>query len=171
MKALAMLYLLFATTATLQFDTAKLADGGVDAKFAGSRRVLVEKRGAETIVTVEEGERVDTLTMIRIDGQIEKITSANNGKIRQFIAMDRPKVIVDGIDLEPYLTGGATTLQSRPKPRQERSPMRQREYRCPKDGTVLQVPVNAPQSAFKCPVDGTAMERGVGPGQQYWRVD
>jgi hypothetical protein len=178
MKTLALVFLLFATTATIQFDTSKLPDGGTDAKFAGSRRVMVEKRAGETVVRVEEGERVDTITLIRIDGQLEKVTTANNGKVRPFIAMDRPKVLVDGIDLEPYLTGAAGVPSEthfaplpRPKHRYDRSPMRQREYMCPRDGTVLRVPTTAPQTTYKCPVDGTPMEAGLGPNQRFWRVD
>ena len=178
MKALAMVFLLFATTATIQFDTTKLPDGGTDAKLAGSRRVMVEKRGDETIVTVEEGERVDTIRLTRIDGQLEKVTAGNNGKTRPFLAMDRPKVVVDGLDLEPYLKGAAGVRNEthfsplpRNKHRYERSPMRQREYMCPKDGSVLRVPTNAPQTTFKCPVDGTPMEPGIGPGNRFWRVD
>ena len=180
MKTLALVFTLFASTASIQFDTSKLPVGGVDAKFAGSRRVTVERTAAATIVRVEEGERVDTLTMIRENGQIERITTANNGKVRPFIAMDRPKVVVDGIDLEPYLTGeaGTPTRQGTyvfpPKKRNdryERSPMAQREYICPKDGAVLRVPTNAKATAFSCPLDGTPMEAGIGPNQRFYRVE
>ena len=178
MKALALLFTLFATSASIQFDTSKLAVGGVDAKFAGSRRVTVERTAQATIVRVEEGERVDTITMVRENGQVEKVITANNGKIRPFIAMDRPKVIVDGIDLEPYLNGAAGVQEGAlvfpPKKRSdryERSPMAQREYLCPKDGTLLRVPTNAKTTAFNCPLDGTPMEAGIGPNQKYWRVE
>ncbi|HEX8410826.1 MAG TPA: hypothetical protein VF883_18325 [Thermoanaerobaculia bacterium] len=179
MKTLALVFTLFASTASIQFDTSKLPVGGVDAKFAGSRRVTVERTATATIVRVEEGERVDTLTMVRENDQVEKIITANNGKVRPFIAMERPKVIVDGLDLEPYLNGAAgvpsETIQRLPSKkrtdRYERSPMAQREYVCPKDGAVLRVPTNAKATAFACPLDGTPMEAGIGPNQKYWRVE
>lgn len=175
MKTLALVFTLFASVASIQFDTSKLPVGGSDAKFAGSRRVTVERTATATIVRVEEGERVDTVTMVRESGQIERITAANNGKPRAAIAMDRPKVIVDGIDLEPFLTGAAgvpsTTVQRiPPKKRYERSPMAQREYVCPKDGALLRIPTNAKATSFTCPLDGTPMEAGIGLGQQFWRV-
>ena len=178
MKALALVFTLFATSASIQFDTSKLPVGSSDAKFAGSRRVTVQRTAVATIVRVEEGERVDTITMVRENGRVEKITTANNGKIRPFIAMDRPKVIVDAIDLEPYLTGAAGTPTDdkqwgaqQLQPRKKLSPMAQREYVCPKDGTLLRVPTTAQATAFNCPLDGTPMESGVGPNQKFYRVE
>lgn len=184
MKTLALVFTLFASTfasaASIQFDTSTLPVGGVDAKFAGSRRVTVERTASATIVRVEEGERVDTLTMVRENGQVERITTANNGKVRSAIAMDRPKVIVDGIDLEPYLTGEASiggrhgTYVFPPKKRNdryERSPMAQREYICPKDGTLLRVPTTARATEFACPLDGTPMQSGVGLDKKFYRVE
>ena len=177
MNVLALVFTLLAASSSLVFDTSKLPVGGTDAKLAGSRRVTVERTAVATIVRVEEGERVDTLTMLIEKGQVEKITTADNGKMRPFLAMDRPQVIVDGIDLEPYLSGAAGTKQNAyvfpPKKRTdryERSPMAQREYVCPKDGAVLRVPTNAKSTTFACPLDGTPMEAGVGLGQQFWRV-
>ena len=166
MKALALVFLLFATTLT--FDTTKLPDGGSDAKLAGGRRVTVEKHGHLAIVRVEEGERVDT---IRMSGG--KISAVNNGKIRPFTNFERPRVVVDGVDLEPYLTGQAPS-QMDPEPpanKRRRAPMEQREYICPKDGAVLRVPTTARQQTYKCPVDGTPMEAGVGPGLKFYRVE
>lgn len=171
MKALALVFLLFATPA-IQIDTTKLADGGTEARSEGSRRVTVEKDGAKTIVTVHEGARVDTVVMER-HGNRTRVTRGDNGKPRPFLAMDRPAVIVDGIDLEPFLTGavGEPLEIVQPPPRRAPVVAGPSFYVCPKDAAMLRV-VNAPRNAtYHCPVDGTEMKESIGRGKQYWLLD
>lgn len=175
MTSLAVVFLLFATV--LEFDTSRIPEGDVAAQSAGNRTVKVENRWDATIVRVEEGERVDTITIRRQGRKIGRITRSDNGKPRPFMAMDRPRVVVDGIDLEPFLTGAEgewgepPQLVPPPQPPRRRILTPQREYVCPKDGAVLRVPPNAPNIPYKCPIDGTPMKAGVGPMQQYWLLE
>ncbi len=170
MKAVALAVLLFATPIVI--DTTKLGEGGKTARFEGSRRVTVEKLADETIVRVEEGERLDTVTLHRGG----RITRSDNGKMRPFTVLDRPHVIVDGFDLEPFITGGQGEPQddglTSPTPRPDTlKPGPTRYYLCPKDQSMLRVP-NAPRDAtYKCPVDGTVMREAVGSNKEYYLLE
>ena len=171
MKALALVFLLFAISA-IRIDTTKLADGGTETRTEGSRRVTVERSGVKTIVTVYEAARVDTIVMERRGNRI-RVTRGDNGKPRPLIAVDRPAVIVDGIDLEPFLTGAIGEPVEIVQPPQRRAPMVAGPsfYVCPKDAAMLRV-LDSPRNAtYHCPVDGTEMKESIGRGRQYWLLD
>jgi len=177
MKTLALAFLLF-STAAIEVQTGKLADGATQTFNAGSRAVAVYKADGVTTVRVQEGERVDTVTLTRSGNQLSIATKSNGGKRRLF-ALDRPKVVVDGIDLEPWLMDSATQSDDRgyfeatprdskvvPMPKPDEA---NHYYYCPKDAAVLVVPkTEAPDQTYRCPVDGTEMKGGVGPGKRYY---
>jgi hypothetical protein len=166
MKTLAFAFLLFATAA-IEVNTGRLADGATQTYNVGSRMVAVYKSGDTTTVRVQEGGRVDTVTLTRAGGKLS-IGHKDNGGERRFIVVDRPKVVVDGIDLEPYLSGAiAEAPEQRPAP-SPRATGNPRYYICPKDQSMLRVPHGQPGATYKCPVDGTEMKSGTGPQSQYW---
>jgi hypothetical protein len=101
MKVLAAAFLLFATAA-IEVNTSKVADGTTQSFVSGSRKVAVHKSGDTTTVVVQEGDRLDTVMLTRTEGKLD-VGRRNNGVTRRFLVVDRPKVVVDGIDLEPYL--------------------------------------------------------------------
>ncbi|HVG24101.1 MAG TPA: hypothetical protein VND45_08120 [Thermoanaerobaculia bacterium] len=169
MKSLALVFLLFATAA-IEVNSAKLADGATETFASGSRTVSVHRSGNTTTVRVEEGERVDTVTLTREGGKLS-IGHKDNGVARRFIVVDRPKVIVDGIVLEPHLMDGFEAPDAAPVPDPKKSitvPADGRYFICPKDATVMRVPTPMPGRTFKCPVDGTEMKSGLGPGSRYF---
>jgi hypothetical protein len=176
MKTLAMAVLLFATT-TIDIDTRGLADGAKETRVEGSRRVAVEKSEGKTIVRVEEAGRIDTIVMSRDNGKLSVEHSANNVPRRLF-ALDRPQVIVDGVDLEPFLSGaqGTPSAPGKLQPRRDSAEADEwpRFYICPKDEAMLRVPRPsraASAESYNCPLDGTPMKRGVGPQSQYWLLE
>ena len=169
---LAMAVMLFAT-ATIHIDTGHLGDGLRETRSEGSRRVTVEKSDGKTIVRVEEGPRVDTVVLSSQEGQLTIEHSANSVPRRTF-ALDRPAVIVDGIDLEPWLSGAQGTTSMKPQPRRERTEVESwpQYYVCPKDEAVLRVPrAHGNVETYHCPIDGTPMKRGKGPKSQYWLLE
>ncbi len=170
MKTLALAFLLF-STAAIEVHTGKLADGVTQTFNAGSRAVAVHKSGDTTTVRVQEGDRVDTVTFTR-NGSKLSMSTKSNGVARRFIVVDRPKVVVDGIDLEPWLmdagsaTPQVTPVPVLPMPKPDEST---NYYYCPKDAAMLVVPkTSAPGQKYRCPVDGTEMKAGVGPGNKYY---
>ena len=64
MKALALAFLLFAST-PIVIDTTRLADGASDVRVEGSRTVTVARMGSTITVRIDEGKRVDTVTITR----------------------------------------------------------------------------------------------------------
>ncbi|HUR83077.1 MAG TPA: hypothetical protein VM733_20130 [Thermoanaerobaculia bacterium] len=176
MKILALAFLLF-STAAIEVQTGKLADEATQTFNAGSRAVAVYKSGNTTTVRVQEGDRVDTVTLSREGGKLS-IGSKSNGASRRFIVVDRPKVVVDGIDLEPWLMDGAKVSADpgyfEVMPQERGVPMPKPDagtnyFYCPKDGAKLVVPNDAaPNNTYRCPVDGTQMKGGVGPGRRYY---
>ena len=169
MKSLAMAFLLFATAA-IEVNTSKLAEGATQTFASGSRTVTVYRSGSTTTVRVAEGERVDTVTLTREGGKLS-IGHEDNGVARRLLVVDRPKVIVDGIDLEPHLMDSFEAPNTAPAPDPKKSitvPADGRYFICPKDATVMRVPTPMPGRTFKCPVDGTEMKSGVGPGSRYF---
>lgn len=174
MKTLALAFLLFATAA-IDVNTGKLADGAVETFTSGSRTVAVHKSGDTTTVRVQEGDRVDTVTIQREDGRLS-IGHKDNGVMRRFIVVDRPKVVVDGIDLEPYLMGGVPSPENDtkvvPMPSPVPAPDQSSQYfYCPKDGAMLVVPHGMSPKSLSCPVDGTLMKAGVGPGRRFYLLE
>jgi hypothetical protein len=174
MKSLALAFLLFATAA-IEVNTGKLAEGAVETFTSGSRQVAVHKSGDTTTVRVQEGERVDTVTLTRAgDGKLS-IGRSDNGVVRRFIVVDRPKVVVDGIDLEPYLMDSmAAAPQSKvvplpaPMPQQKPTPGDRTYYVCPKDATIVVTPTPSATGRLLCPVDGTPLKAGTGPEQKFF---
>jgi hypothetical protein len=173
MQTLVLAVMLFATS-VIRIDTAKLAERGRDAWAAGSRTVTAEKiHDGGIVVTVTENDRVDTVSVRRQDGHLS-IGHTDNGKSPSFLALDRPRVVVDGIDLEPFLTGdaGIPGRQAAPRPTPRDDESEYRYYVCPKDHSVLRVPSNAKRdSELKCPIDGTIMREGTGPRAEYWLLE
>ena len=174
MKTLALAFLLFAT-APIDVNTSKLAEGTVETFTSGSRTVSVHKSGDTTTVRVEEGPRVDTVTISRENGKLS-IGHKDNGVMRRFIVVDRPKVVVDGIDLEPYLMGGIPPSENDTKAVPMPSPMpvpdqSSHYFYCPKDGAMLVVPHGMSPKTLSCPVDGTQMKAGAGPGRKYYLLE
>ena len=98
----------------------------------------------------------------------------DNGEPRQILSVDRRPVIVDGIDLEPFMAGNffgtQTTAPPAPQPesRRERGNGEAQTFHCPKDRTMVLVPSGRAPMDLKCPVDGTPMVAGSGPGSQYF---
>ncbi|HYC93474.1 MAG TPA: hypothetical protein VEO54_29985 [Thermoanaerobaculia bacterium] len=178
MKSLAFALLLF-STAAIEVNTSRLADGTTQTFLSGSRKVAVHKSGDTTTVMVQEGDRLDTVTLTRADGELS-IGRKNNGVPRRFIVVDRPKVIVDGIDLEPHLMDEMTPApQSVPAPGivplpKKFKPMMRDDttyHVCPKDGTKVIVPPDAGPGPYRCPVDGTPLKSGVGPGSKFFLIE
>lgn len=172
MKTLAFAFLLFATAA-IRIDTTKIADGQTETFRSGSRTVRVHKAGNTTTVRVQEGDRLDTIT-IRRDGKHVLFGTSNNGAPRRMIALDRPEVIVDGMDLETHLTnkfgeGSSSSVPVVPMPPpQRRHDAPSNYFYCPKDGAMLVVPHTDGSKTYRCPVDGTEMKGGVGTGRRYY---
>lgn len=194
MKGLAAAFLLFAAAA-IEVNTGKLADGATQSFVSGSRKVAVHKSGDTTTVMVQEGERLDTVTLTRTGGRLE-VGRRNNGVARRFIVLDRPKIVVDGIDLEPYLMDEMTqalpaplpmdgaleatpmpTVPDNPRglrpapmpmPRPSPAPDAARYFVCPTDATVVITPQPAPDGKLRCPVDGTEMKAHTGRDSKYF---
>lgn len=177
MKALALGFLLFATS-PIVIDTTKLADGAREVRREGSRTVSVARDGDTVVIRVDEGKRVDTVTITRNpDGQLS-IGHRDNGEPRQLIALDRRPVIVDGIDLEPFLASNAVPPPPNsiaplpPQPEPERGYRgAPRYYVCPKDETMVRVPAGRTPGELKCPLDGTPMRAGTGRDSQIFLLD
>lgn len=175
MKVLALSFLLFATS-PIVFDTTKLADGAADVRVEGSRKVSVGRVKNTVTVTIEEGKRVDTVTLTRkADGQLS-IGHTDNGAKRQILSLDRRPVIVDGIDLEPFLAGNFMGQQTVPMPRNVTPPppaqkdQRPTYYVCPKDETMVRVRPGRGPAELLCPLDGTPMKAGTGSDNQIFLV-
>ena len=171
MKTLAFAFLLFATAA-IQIDTTKLADGETQTYLSGSRMVGVHKSGNTIRVRVQEGDRVDTITITR-EGKQLQIGTSNNGAPRRMIALDRPSVIVDGVDLETHLMNSFGTSSPNVPVVPMPAPPKKNEgdshyFYCPKDGAMLVVPHTDGSKTYRCPVDGTEMKGGTGPGRRYY---
>ncbi|MGZ5433309.1 MAG: hypothetical protein ACXW31_00810 [Thermoanaerobaculia bacterium] len=177
MKALALVFLLFAST-PIVIDTTKLADGARDVRREGGRTVSVSRDGETVVVRIEEGKRVDTITMKwEASGQLS-ISRRDNGEARPIIALDRPPVIVDGIDLEPFMAGNLLGTQKKdgkvyefsvPQPERRRHAQSgPRYYTCPKDETMVRVPAGRGPAELNCPLDGTPMKAGVGRDSQIF---
>lgn len=176
MKLLATAFLLFATAA-IEVNTRKLADGTTQSFVSGSRKVAVHKSGDTATVMVQEGDRLDTVTITRTDGKLQ-VGRKNNGVARRFIVVDRPKVIVDGIDLEPFLLDGMTPAPA-PQPAPGIVPLPKKftpmpipdetnYYVCPKDATKVIVPPDAGPGPYRCPVDGTPLKAHTGRGSKFF---
>jgi hypothetical protein len=174
MKALALSFLLFAAS-PIVIDTAKLPPGRVLINDGGSRSVTVAREGNTVTVRIEEGKRVDTMTMTRkADGQLS-IGRSDNGQPRQIIALDRRPVIVDGIDLEPFLAGNFLGTQQNAAPREAAPPSVQKDQRptyyiCPKDETMVRVKPGRGPAELNCPLDGTPMKAGTGSDKQIFLI-
>jgi hypothetical protein len=173
MKTLAFAFLLLATTA-ITIDTSRIADGQTETFHSGSRTVAVHKSGNTTTVRVQEGDRVDTVTITR-NGRHLQIGTASNGAPRRMLALDRPEVIVDGMDLETHLmnrfgedAASAPTVPIPPPPSQRRREAPSSYFYCPKDGAMLVVPYSEGSKKYRCPVDGTEMKGGVGLDRRYY---
>jgi hypothetical protein len=174
MKALALAFLLFASTPIL-IDTHKLADGARDVRHEGSRTVSIARSGNTVVVRIDEGRRTDTVTMTRQENGELSIAHQDNGVPRQMIGLDRRPVIVDGIDLEPFLAGNLLGTQKAapkvtpPKPdRRYDEKNGPRYYVCPKDETMVRVPANRAPAELNCPLDGTPMKAGTGRGSAFF---
>jgi len=102
-----------------------------------------------------------------VDLEDTRSGEGRNRRARRFIVPDRPRILVDGIDLEPYL-GGAVREAPPPAPRRQDPP---RFYICPNDEATLRVRPGTPEGKYKCPLDGAVMRSGVGPGRQYWLLE
>ena len=172
MKAAVLAILLFAST-PIVIDTTKLADGARDVRREGNRTVAVARDGNTVTVRIDEGKRVDTVTMTRgANGELS-IAHKDNGEPRQMFALDRRPVIVDGIDLEPVLAGSLLGDQNNPSREiplpesrfQQSSP---RYYVCPKDETMVRVKPGRGPAELKCPLDGTLMKAGTGADSQIF---
>jgi hypothetical protein len=168
MKTLAFAFLLFATPTFIEIDTTTLTAPRM--WEVGNRRVTAEKAGDTTIVRVAEGDRIDTVQIRYVDGK-RQITRSDNGVPRPFLFIDRAHVLVDGMDIEPFLTGDGAITEAPPKKKYAPEPGAYRFYVCPKDQAVLRVLPTVPEKTFTCPVDGTVMKSGVGPGRKYWLLD
>jgi hypothetical protein len=174
MKVLALSFLLFATS-PIVFDTTKLADGAADVRVEGSRKVSVSRSGDTVAVTVTEGKRVDTVTLTRqASGQLS-IGRSDNGAPRQLLPLDRRPVIVDGLDLEPFLAGNFIGQQTTPAPRNVTPPSAQKDQRptyyvCPKDETMVRVRPGRGPAELLCPLDGTPMKAGTGSDKQIFLI-
>lgn len=163
MKALAFAFLLFAI-APIDIDTTKIENGARQSYAAGpGRMVSVAKDAGVTTVVVVEGERVDTLVVRNVDGKTV-IAHTDNGLPRPAPSAQRAPVIIDGMDVEPFLEGD-------PVDRSLRQQSLGTYYICPRDRAVLRVPNGPAEAMFKCPVDGTLMRPGVGPSQQYFLLN
>lgn len=172
MKVLALAFLLFAST-PIVIDSSKLVPGRSLTNIGGSRTVTAFREGNTVTVTVSEGKRVDTITITREDGKLS-VSHRDNGEPRELIALDRRPVIVDGIDLEPYINnvlgtepqGGITPLPPRPDRRTGAGP---RYYICPKDETMVRVPAGrGGPDELHCPLDGTPLRAGTGADSQIF---
>ena len=164
MRALAIAVMMLFAVPEIIVDTTKVTSPQMF--VSGSRKVVVTKSGDTTFVRVQEGDRVDEVS-IRREGDKVIIGQTNNGVARRFIVPDRPRILVDGIDLEPYL-GGAVREAPPPAPRRQDPP---RFYICPNDEATLRVRPGTPEGKYKCPLDGAVMRSGVGPGRQYWLLE
>lgn len=177
MKALALAFLLFAST-PIVIDTTRLADGASDVRIEGNRTVTVARMGTTITVRIDEGKRVDTVTITRQPGGELSIAHSDNGQSRPVIALDRRPVIVDGVDLEPFLAGNFLGMQQTPEaevvpPQPERRDTRgtPRYYICPKDETMVRVPAGRAAGDLMCPLDGTPMKSGTGRDSQIFLLD
>ncbi|HEX6097730.1 MAG TPA: hypothetical protein VF432_15495 [Thermoanaerobaculia bacterium] len=174
MKVLALSFLLFATS-PMVFDTTKLADGASDVRLEGSRTVSVTRTGETVTVRVEEGKRVDTVTLTRKAGGEVTISHKDNGEPRRLLPLGRQPVVVDGIDLEPFMAGNFFGTQTMAAPREVPPPPARNErrptyYVCPKDETMVRVrPGRGPAELF-CPLDGTPMKAGTGSDKQIFLI-
>ena len=88
-------------------------------------------------------------------------------------------MIVDGIDLEPFLAGNFFGTQPQPAPQAVVPPQPERRdtrsapryYICPKDETMMRVPAGRAAGDLHCPVDGTPMKSGTGRDSQIFLLD
>jgi hypothetical protein len=172
MKVLALSFLLFATS-PMVFDTTKLADGASDVRLEGSRKVSVTRTGETVTVRVEEGKRVDTLTLTRKAGGEVTISHKDNGEPRRFLPLGRQPVVVDGIDLEPFMAGNFLGTQTTVVPPSVVPPPPQKDsrptyYVCPKDQTMVRVLPGRGPAELLCPLDGTPMKTGTGSDRQIF---
>ena len=163
MKALAFAFLLFALT-PIDIDTSKIENGAhVTYKNDAYRTVTLSKNADVTTVLVTEGERVDTLIVRNIGGKTV-IAHSDNGIPRAAGILDRAPILVDGMNVEPFLQGDAVD-------RSVRGMGMATYYTCPKDRAMLRVPNGSTEAMFKCPVDGTLMRPGVGPSRQFYLLN
>jgi hypothetical protein len=161
---------LLLSTAAIEVNTDRLADGATQTFSVGSRQVAVHKSGDTTTVRVQELDRIDTVTLTVQPGRLS-IAHKDNGVERRFIVLDRPRVVVDGIDLEPYLAGATAGEPGGVVPLPDKRPVVQggpQYYICPKDEVMLRLPNGPANRELHCPLDGTLMKRGMGPQSQYW---
>ncbi len=157
MKSLALAFLLF-STAAIEVNTGRLADGATQTFLSGSRKVAVHKSGGTATVMVQEGDRLDTITLSRAGGTLD-IARSDNGAPRRFLVLDRPKIVVDGIDLEPYLMNAMTVVpESAPMPGPmsqegalEAVPMPMPNERAPK---AVPMPIPPSHKLMPGPTDG-----------------
>lgn len=118
---------------------------------------------------------VDTIRMTRnADGQLS-IARSDNGVPREIIALDRRPVIVDGIDLEPFMAGNFVGAQQSTAPRGAAPPPAQKDQRptyyvCPKDETMVRVKPGRGPAELNCPLDGTPMKAGTGWDNQIFLI-
>ena len=174
MKVFALAFLLFASTPII-IDTTKLVPGRTVTHTAGSRTVTSFREGNTVTVKVEEGKRVDTIAIRREDGKLA-VSHRDNGEPRELVALDRRPVIVDGIDLEPYMAGGFLGAQPQggitplpPRPDRRSVAAAPRYYTCPKDETMVRIPPGrSGPDELLCPLDGTPMRAGTGSDSQIF---
>lgn len=174
MKVLALTFLLFATS-PIVIDSSTLPPGRTQLIISGSRKVSVERMDRTVTVTVEEGKRVDVVTITHNDDGIS-FGRRDNGEPRQLVAPGRQPVIVDGIDLEPFMAGNFLGNQQNQKlpepprdaPRYDRGDSSPQYYMCPKDSTMVRVAPGRPRKELKCPVDGTPMIAASGDDPKYF---
>jgi hypothetical protein len=144
-------------------------------RHEGSRTVSIARDGNTVVVRIDEGKRTDTVTMTRGESGELSIAHQDNGAPRQILGLDRRPVIVDGIDLEPFLAGNLLgTQKTAPKVRPPQPDRRYddrsgaRYYVCPKDETMVRVPAGRAPAELKCPVDGTPMKAGTGRDSAFF---
>ena len=170
MKTLALVFLLFATT-PIVIDSSNLAPGRVVVHEGGARKVAAYREGNTVTVRVEEGKRVDTITIKNEDGKLS-IGRGSNGEPRKLLGLDRQPVIVDGIDLEPFLASDSFGTSAAAEPQVIPAPQpradRPSYYICPRDETMVRVKAGRGPAELKCPLDGTVMKAGAGPDSQYY---
>lgn len=163
MKALAFAFLLFAI-APIDIDTTKIENGAHYAYSAGpNRKVTLSKKDDVTTVVVAEGDRVDTLIVRSIDGKTV-IGHSDNGMPPPTPSAGRIPVVIDGMNVEPFLDGDLVD-------RSIREHSLATYYICPKDRAMLRVPNGPAEAMFKCPVDGTLMRPGVGPSREFFLLN
>lgn len=141
------LALLLATAPTI-FDTSKMADGQSVTSVVDGATVTVTREGDARRVVIERPGRRDEVTIHR-DGEKLQIGTGRRG---ESFMVPTPRIIVDGIAIEPFITDMFMSRRPRAK-----------VYVCPNDRTELRLPHMKHDGDFKCPLDGTLMRPARDP--------